>query len=41
MVISVLVDPVWRERWEWVTAEWGFVDVDAARRGVHRFLEMV
>ena len=39
MVISVLVDPVWRERWEWVTAERGFENVDA-RWGVHGFLEV-
>ena len=41
MVIFVLVDTVWVERWEWVTAERWFADVDAARWGVHRFLELM
>ena len=40
VVVYVLVDPVWRERWERVTAEGGFENVDAARRGVHGFLEL-
>ena len=40
MVVGDLVDPVWRVRRERVTAENGFLNVDAARRGVHGFLEL-
>ena len=37
LIIYVIVDPVWRVRWERVTAEGGFVNVNALMRGVGRF----
>ena len=41
MVFLLLVDPVWGERWEWVSDARDFWNVNAARRGVSVFLEEV
>ena len=40
VVVVVLVDPVWRVRQEWVVVGGGLLDADAARWGVHGFLEL-
>ena len=37
----MLVDPVWRVGWKLVSVEMRFVNIDTARRGVHRFLELM